>query len=344
MQKGIAHLLVLITVVAVIVVVIGGILLSGTLKKQSGVPIAPGGLLELPGQQGQTAFNNPLATHDTYITFSQDSKTWSAGALVKEGASVPELVQLTTDVGSFGSGDLLIYFVDASTLVGHGTEGIRVYHSEDLGKNWEDEGLIEVSNKPNKGAVVDPAIVQSEDGTLRLYYFGSETTSGDPASAEGKHSVYSATSSDGINWEIEAGARFADERLTDPEVIFYNNRWYMYYSVGPETKLATSGDGLSFSATNMTGGNVGGVPGAVEVSGGVRLYGCSQGISTALSTNGTNFSKDGTDIIKSTQKPVVCDPSVVKLADGRYAMAYKIAEANEMGGPPQGNPPKPPGY
>jgi hypothetical protein len=121
----------------------------------------------------------------------------------------------------------------------------------------------------------------------------------------------------------------------------------MYYSVGPETKLAVSSDGLKFESESISGGNVGGVPGAVEVSGGVRIYGCSQGISTAISQDGITFSIDGRDIVKSSEKPVVCDPSVIKLQDGRYAMAYKIAEANEMMNGPQGGqmpPPKPPLY
>jgi hypothetical protein len=324
-EKWVTHLLLPIIIVVILVVVVGAFMLATVTKKPS-VPNQP-----FAGKPGgvQMMMSNPLLTHDIYITFSTDGQTWQPGMLVKAGASVPELIQLTREVGQFKVGDLLIYFVDASTLIGHGTEGINIHHSSDLGKTWREVGLITVANKPNQGAVVDPAIVQLADSTLRLYYFGSETTTGDPASAQGPHKVYSATSRDGLSWTIESGARFQNERLTDPEVISYNNQWYMYYSVGPETKLATSTDGLNFTGVNMTGGNVGGVPGAVEINGEIRLYGCSQGISTAISTNGVNFSIDERDIIKRTKKPVVCDPSVIKLIVGRYAMAYKIAEPSQ---------------
>src|SRR3989344_9194072 len=149
-QAGVIHLLIPIVVGLVILVAVAAFLLGGNLKDMKGVDIAP----EFSTKNGiDQNFNNPLASHDTFITFSTDPKAWEPGTLVKTGASVPELIQLNKDVGKFEKGDLLIYFVDATTLTGHGTEGINTYYSSDLGKTWSEAGLINVSNKPNKGAV-----------------------------------------------------------------------------------------------------------------------------------------------------------------------------------------------
>lgn len=347
-KKGIVHLLIPIFILIVLVVAVGAFILGGALKQNGNqAPPLPGQpLSNTPGQmpsnqqQGQMPLN-PLANHNTYITFSTDGKNWQEGELVKKGASVPDLIQLTKDAGSFKAGDLLIYFVDASTIKNPGDDGISVYSSSDTGQSWSKAGSIKVSGKVNKGGVVDPSIVQLDDGKLRLYYFGSETTSGDPAAVKGPHKVYSATSTDGVNFTAEDGSRFAAEGLTDPEVIQWNGTWFMYYSEGSQTKLATSADGLTFTAQSITGGNVGGVPGALALDNGVRLFGCSQGISEAFSTDGMNFTTEQQDIIHTTQ--TICDPSAIKLSDGRYAMAYKVEDTSSKSSPGGQMMPPPPG-
>ena len=281
-----------------------------------------------PQQSQIMEAGNELLRHHAYITFSSDGKTWKGGDLVRKSASVPDLIQLTKDAGEFKKGDLLVYFVDPTVMKGPGTEGLGILSSSDLGKSWTESGHIKLTGKSNKGGAVDPSVVQIEDGTLRLYYFGSEITQGDPAKQEGKHKVYSAKSTDGINFTVEERVRWEDNRLTDPEVIYFNNNWFMYYSTGAESKLATSTDGLNFTGIKITGGNVGGVPGALAVDGGVRLFGCSKGISTAFASDGINFKPEQTDILSI--KGVVCDPAAIKLSDGRYALLYKIVEGGSQ--------------
>src|SRR3990167_6131901 len=215
-----------------------------------------------------------LKSHTAYLASSTDGKTWKKGILVQKQASVPDLIQLSGGVGVFKKGDLLVYFVDFSTLTpSSGSEQLGLVSSSDTGKTWNKKVSVKISNKPNKGAAVDPSVVQLPDGRLRLYFFGSEVTQGDPAKAGGDHKVYSAVSADGINFQIEEGTRFAAKNLTDPEVIFYKGDWYMYWSSGQNTKLAVSSDGLTFTEKEITGGEVGGVPGALATSdGGVRLF------------------------------------------------------------------------
>ncbi|MBI2128864.1 hypothetical protein HYU07_01360 [Candidatus Woesearchaeota archaeon] len=270
---------------------------------------------------------NPLIDHNTYITFSSDGKTWEQGSLIRKSASVPDLIQLTRDAGKFKKDDLLVYFVDALTMAGPSTEQVGIISSSDLGKTWAEQGTIKLSGKKNKGGVVDPSIVQLEDGSLRLYFFGPDITSGDPAKQEGKHKVYSAKSSDGMNFVAEEGTRFEDNSLTDPEVIYFNGKWLMYYSVGASSELATSNDGLNFIAVDIEGGNVGGVPGALALDNGVRLFACGKGIATATSTDGVNFKLEQIDILNTDG--IVCDPAAVKLADGKYAMIYKAIEGEQ---------------
>ncbi|MBU4205030.1 beta-galactosidase [Patescibacteria group bacterium] len=273
---------------------------------------------------------------NTYFTISSDGKNWQPGSLVVKEASVPDVIQLQKNVGNFKKGDLLIYFVDFSTVNKPAdVETLGLIISTDGGKIWGQKTTVSIKNKSNKGSVVDPSVVQLSDGTLRLYFFGSEITSGDPAGATGPHKVYSAVSSDGINFTVENGIRFQDDKLTDPEVIQYKNQWFMYYSVGTATKLAVSNDGLNFSARAITGGDIGGVPGAVIFDGSVRLFGCRKGIATAVASNGINFNKEQEDIFSGKIQGIVCDPSVARMDNGEYAMVYKTREEQLSNQSPQ---------
>ena len=273
-----------------------------------------------------------LKSHTTYLASSTDGKTWKKGILVQRQASVPDLIQLDQNLSSFKKSDLLIYFVDFSTMTEDpGSEGLGLVSSSDGGKTWGEKKAVSVKNKPNKGAAVDPSLVQLSDGRLRLYFFGSEVTQGDPAKAEGEHKVYSAVSTDGINFQTEKGTRLATKNLTDPEVIFYKGNWYMYWSNGQNTKLAISSDGLTFTGKEIAGGEVGGVPGALVTSGGmVRLFGCKMGgIATAISSDGLNFKPEQEGILNG------CDPAPIKLDNGTYSMVFKEVEM------PQGKKPPP---
>lgn len=259
-----------------------------------------------------------LMNHNTYITVGSGPTGFSAAtAPIFESASVPEVAKLR-------NGDLLLYFVDASTLTTPGTERMGYSKSTDNGQTWSDKQLITMTGKSNAGAAVDPSVVELADGTLRMYFFGSETTQGDPASVEGDHVVYSAISTDGLSWEVEAGERFAAAKLTDPEVVQIDDRyWVMYYSLGTTTGIATSGDGLEWFESKQTWSG-GGIPGAYRDStGSVHLYGCSPaGLVTAASTDGTTFN-NGNEQVFTENVSGVCDPSPVLLDDGSVLLVYK---------------------
>lgn len=278
---------------------------------------------KLPAPQNQPPADG--AQNDKiYFVTTADPKVWPAGNLVEKG-SVPDLIRLSQDLGKFKKNDLLIYFVDFTKIQTAGSETLSMVTSSDGGKTWSSKYTITVANKTNKGAPVDPSLVQLADGTLRMYFFGSEVTSGDPASAKGTHKVYSAASTDGVSFSAEPGVRFETEKLTDPEVINYKNQWYMYYSLGQKTGLAVSSDGLNFTEKPITGGEVGGVPGAVVLDNGVRIYGCGrEGLGSAFSPDGENFTIDQNNVFDSVAiSGIVCDPAIVILEDGTFAAVYK---------------------
>ncbi len=257
-----------------------------------------------------------LLKHNTYLAVSTGPTDFSPAAEpIFTSASVPEVVKLN-------NGDLLLYFVDAATLITPGTERLAYSKSIDSGKTWSTKQHIVITGKTNAGAVVDPSVVELSDGTLRMYFFGSETTQGDPAATEGDHVVYSAVSSDGLNWTVEDGERFAAARLTDPEVVQMDDHyWLMYYSLGTTTGIATSSDGLEWFESKQSWAG-GGVPGAyLDADRTVHLYGCSpSGLMTADSTDGTTF-MGGVAVFK--EQASVCDPSPALLDDGQVLLIYK---------------------
>lgn len=273
-------------------------------------------------------FKNPLLDHDTWITFSDDPTSFEEGNLVVESASVPDVLvcdpELETAVCA--PNEILIYYVDAATLVGPGSEQLGLIRSSDGGETWGEAEHINLTGKINQGAAVDPSVVLLSDGRMRLYYFGSETTQGDPASTPGDHVIYSAISSDGINFVQEEGERLAREQMTDPEVVEWNGSWYMLYSVGPNAGLAVSSDGLNFTDQGLISPSFGGVPGLL--ADGERLigYGCQQGISSSISTDGQTFTKNSAPALQ-LDSGILCDPAIDSYQD-TYVMVYKTAPAS----------------
>lgn len=283
----------------------------------------------LPPLNGNTNVNsgqpqNPLTDHDTWITFSDDPTDFEEGTLVVEGASVPEVIVCDPEVGVSWCepNEIFIYYVDATTLTSPGTEQLGLKRSTDGGQTWSEVEHVVIEGKPDRRVAVDPSVAWLPDGRLRLYYFGSENLLGDPAAVEGDHYMYSAVSTDGLNFTQEDGQRLAREKITDPEVVEWNGKWYMLYSEGPNSGLAVSEDGLEFEDQGLIDPSFGGVPGLLATDEGLRGYGCQKGIMTALSTDGIIFST-ATSVLSVTTG-ALCDPAVYEYEEG-YVMVYKTA-------------------
>jgi len=90
------------------------------------------------------------------------------------------------------------------------------------------------------GKYADADIVDIGNGKYRLYY------SAEPEISDFKGQVYSAVSSDGINWNQESGERM--EWATFPSIIkLPDGRYRMYFQNQGAIKSAVSSDGLSWN-------------------------------------------------------------------------------------------------
>ncbi|MFQ5681464.1 MAG: hypothetical protein ACE5GG_05400 [Candidatus Omnitrophota bacterium] len=281
----------------------------------------PGGQYP-PPPPGQGPFND-----EVFAAVSDDGLEFDVlpGPLFRH-ASVPDVVILSRSSAAGSRGTMLLYFVDFSDVQGPGSEGISRAVSRD-GLSWRDKQPIVIEGKVNKGAAVDPSLVQLPDGRIRLYFFGSQITAGDPAAETGKHKIYSAISSDGVNFRLEPGLRFAAEGITDPEVVRVGEEWLMFLSRGPETLLARSGDGLEFTSDRGFRCRRGGVPGALSLSDGrVRLFLSAGGGIVSLSFDPGQGSASWADEgLRLQPRPgsIVADPSPVILGDGRHYLVFK---------------------
>ncbi len=117
-------------------------------------------------------------------------------------------------------------------------------------------------------------------GVLRLYYYGHVMTPGtDPAAISGPHTIYSATSTDGINFTEDPGVRFSYDTggqfgITDPDVVRMNDgSWLMFISMGQSLLKGTSPDSSgTFTCDASFNWNQGGVPGSYNFGGTIRTF------------------------------------------------------------------------
>lgn len=248
--------------------------------------------------------------HKIYFAREIDS-VWSIGTnAIQEHASVPDLILLEKNVGDFNKGDLITYFVDAS---GEG-EKIGIMSSSDGGVTWSEKSNAKFSGIDDM-IPVDPSIVQLETGSLRLYFYDISNYN------SGENKFYVAKSDDGINFELEQEV-FSRNQVTDPEVIDFNDLWYMYISQGQKVLLATSEDGLNFEYYGEITKECG-VPGAL-VDNGVYVYCHNQnGINEYYSSGGYDFEFKKIIIKLPSGVYVIADSGPVLMDDGSKAMIIK---------------------
>jgi hypothetical protein len=101
------------------------------------------------------------------------------------------------------------------------------------------EGLRWVPKGPAiEGHYADAEVVEAEEG-YRMYF------GGEPEVAQGRLGIYSAISSDGVEWRIEPGMRIGS--ATFPDVVRLPDGGYrMYFQRGGVIVSATSEDGLTW--------------------------------------------------------------------------------------------------
>ncbi len=254
--------------------------------------------------------------HKIYLATSKDGLTWQKqDKVLFDHASVPGAV-IKDDV-------IYLYFVDAS---GDLSDQLSVGISKDLGKSFNKQKIV---IKGATLAAVDPNPVLLDNGQIRLYYFASPVTAGDPAAASGPHKIISAQSSDGINFDSPREV-FAEENITDPDVFKTAKDWRLFVSHGTSLDLAISSDnGITFTKQNDFSWNNGGVSSTDDISGTLRTYYCGQGgIGSAIGADTGKLTAEAGIRVAESNK-IVCDPSVIQLPDGTYMMFYKVQELTQ---------------
>ena len=173
-----------------------------------------------------------------------------------------------------------------------------------------------------------PYVYKLKDDRYRMYYCGL------------RGNIESAISSDGLNFQTESGTRLVpiyggfETIICDPTLVeLSDGRFRLYYKganaggVPAIHKIfsAISSDGLNFEREGVVIDSEktddkgwASVPEVIKLSDGrVRLYyvsGSSNGISSAISNDGVNFTKEETRVFNYV------DPSITQLPDGRFLL------------------------
>lgn len=155
------------------------------------------------------------------------------------------------------------------------------------GKNWQKQGLaIDSSINDNFFASV-PDLVLLPDNKVRMYYV-----------CRGDSICSQISSDDGSSWTKEPGFRLTNTAV-DPDVIFENNKWVMYYSILDPAK---------------------------------------NGLYKAVSNDGLTWAELENQVIaKSSTKNAIVDPDVYKVTDGSYVMNFGESVSNSSTGGEQIN-------
>jgi len=223
------------------------------------------------------------------------------------------------------------------------TEGrVRLYVTAMGMEVWESDDGVTFEKVPARtppGA--DPTLLRTENG-WRMYY--TEIPPGGPDS--GKGSIRTATSSDGLDWVIEAETGIAQENdrpawgVPDSFVLADGRVRVMWTDMLPGERLevlrsATSADGVSFSTdagVRLSGGFVDsyvlpGAPGHMLVStsppgGPVRD---SQRLFLATSEDGLKWVSGDAPLLDRSPRNAL-DPTAVSLGDGRWRVYYALTD------------------
>lgn len=260
--------------------------------------------------------------HTVYKATSIDGLTFvKTGQIIAEKSSVPDAVN-TAD------GTIFIYAVDGAR---RSKNGLMVMVSKDRGETWKQGALGLTINDPDYPSTADPQAVLLSDGKIRLYFIAFPAkkppldANGAPIPTGELNKIKSAISSDGFNFVLEDGVRYATtETLTDPDVVKIGSQWFMYLSKGTENIAFSSNDGLTFKL-EKTIRTDGAISKTVNIGDGkFRQFFCKSGISSATTTDGLTFSNDSGIRLAAGSGEIICDPSPVKVGN-EWLLFYKVA-------------------
>tara|TARA_B100001250_G_scaffold408660_1_gene431473 strand:+ start:410 stop:1423 length:1014 start_codon:yes stop_codon:yes gene_type:complete len=247
----------------------------------------------------------------------------------------------------------LIYYVNGD----FDNHSIYVAEITDDLKTTKAIGPIKLNGEINKNAV-DPDLIITEDGKIRLFYYVGLFTK--PVTEKKPNKFYSAISEDGINFKIE-GVVVELDNATDPTVVKLPNGDYLLAIAQGEIQnieIYKSSDGKKF---NRISSIKGGIPelsvtedGRPEI-----LFQDAKGILKMTSNDGgKKWKKTKSNVLKGNSKGSA-SPSVLRINEKeRIIFYFKIKKgcstpptaylenknalgSKEMGDPPLGDGVKP---
>lgn len=287
---------------------------------------------------------NPTAYHRILLAKSNDGLSFTRlNKVISDRASVPDMM-VDKD------GNVRVYYVLLTCKEqGEDMHDMPVVAiSPDNGQNWIYKKLIiEAPSDAQHCKVpggfptpVDPDVLLMADGTYRLYATCPQ------GSAQGTPMTYVFFSDDGISFS-DAKHTYTPQSgsALDPVVIKFGNTWNLFNG---NSNPATSSDGITFTQTKtgvfcpfkFTEGSMQRcyiIGDALTLENPVRyriyLFGdtTTEGFKSILSTDGTNWSMDqssgqyilGIDQSSTTEYYKLMFPTVAKLKDGSFLMAYE---------------------
>ncbi|MEI6510941.1 MAG: exo-alpha-sialidase [Candidatus Uhrbacteria bacterium] len=273
--------------------------------------VPPTGADEASGVETPGRRRIMTATSADGLSFTKTNK------IVSDQANVP-------DFAMTGDGTLYLYF--SGWTVGTKNNAMGVAISKDQGTTWSFHN-VEFSGSSSMAHSGDPDIVLLDDGTFRLY-----STSGIPGTRT--TAIFYSEGTDGIRFATKAVAFQADPPALDSNTYLVGSTWHMMTLSGQTTQSyeATSADGKAFTELARKQYAIDGkemvMSNVIQIDGGYRMYGFTHSdIRSFSSKDGATWTADpgvrlALDASSSLESEYVKDPSVTRLKDGTYLMAY----------------------
>ena len=291
-------------------------------EQESGIP-SDAGLGKEESLPADTADNEPQ-TGFLYMATSSDGLTFTEGTFVLDHAGVPNLLRTS-------SGQLILVYQYFSSEDESMFDIIAYSVLHDDEKTWSSPVAVTFESLPEplaSGKVpMDPTLVETEKGALRLYFTYHEKDAKAPT-------LYSATAADGkitSSFVVEqtpalTGDGYLLIHMLDPAVVFFNGKWHHYtWKERNDNYHSVSDDGLFFNVESPITLPMDFLGQVVAVDDGLRFYGTGgEGeVVSAFSSDGYTWEMEEGSRIKGV------DPGIQQLEDGTYVMVYTSMNFNK---------------
>lgn len=264
-----------------------------------------------PASAGERRLLLAHSTDGTHFTTS--------GEVLTDQGNVPDIV-VESD------GTIRVYYIGQG-IDPKQEESTVVAISKDNGATWTFRNLI-YKNWPQPRDPSDPDVVLLDDGTYRMYYTSSISST--------KFGIVYATSPDGITFTYQGQALESSYgNAVDSTTFFYNGLWHMYVlQEEVDGQLhATSTDGLGFTLADQPHVKLPldryVISNPLIDDSGIHMFGFSvpdKNIRLFTSLDGETWTQgdivlEGDDAT-TLGSNYIQDSSVAKISDGSYLMVY----------------------